>query len=165
MDKNQIKIHAFSDVYQALEFVTPLRKSGKRLVTTNGCFDILHAGHVSYLQEAAKLGDLLVVGINADSTVSQLKGPQRPLQKEMDRTYLIASLKMIDCAFIFREKDPCVFLDVLKPDIHVKGGDYNPEKLPEKDVVERNGGKIIILPFLDGYSTSRIVNKILSDKA
>lgn len=160
MRTNSAKPLTFKDVYEVKEFISPLRAAGKSLVTTNGCFDILHAGHVSYMYEAASMGDILVVGINSDSTVSELKGPDRPLQKENDRAFLIASLKMVDCAFIFTEKDPCAFLEILKPDIHIKGGDYDPDKLPEKAVVERNGGKIVVVSFLKGYSTSQIVNKI-----
>jgi rfaE bifunctional protein nucleotidyltransferase chain/domain len=160
MRTNSARPIFFKNVHEVKEFISPLRAEGKTLVTTNGCFDILHAGHVCYLSEAASMGDLLVVGINSDNSVSELKGPDRPLQKENDRAFLMASLKMVDCAFIFTEKDPCSFLEILKPEIHVKGGDYDPEKLPEKAVVERNGGKIVVVSFLKGYSTSQIVNKI-----
>jgi len=114
------------------QIVSKLRKKGKTLVTTNGCFDLLHAGHIKYLTDAAALGDLLVVGINSDASVSRLKGPDRPIQNEIDRALLIWSLKMVDYAFIFPENDPTAFLEVLRPDIHVKGGDYLPEQLPEK---------------------------------
>lgn len=144
------------------QIVSSLRKEGKTLVTTNGCFDLIHAGHIQYLADAASLGDLLVVGINSDSSVSRLKGPSRPIQNELDRALLIGSLKMVDFTFIFDENDPIAFLDVLKPDIHVKGGDYVPERLPEKTIVEKNGGKIVIVPFTTGHSTTSIVKKIIS---
>ncbi len=150
----------FKNVKDAELFLAPLREEGKTLVTTNGCFDLLHTGHIKYLSEASSLGDLLVIGINSDSSVKRLKGPQRPIQKEMDRAFLIASLKMVDCAFIFQEDDPRAFLEVLRPDIHVKGGDYLPEDLPEKEVVEKHGGKIQILSFEKGYSTTAIVGSI-----
>ena len=140
--------------------VEPLRKTGKTLVTTNGCFDLLHTGHVRYLQDAARLGDILVVGINSDSSVSRLKGPSRPVCNERDRVLLISSLKPVDYAFIFNEPDPCAFLAVLQPEIHVKGGDYAPEDLPETNVVERYGGKVVIVPFTEGYSTTRLIAAI-----
>lgn len=140
--------------------VEPLRKMGKTLVTTNGCFDLLHTGHVNYLQDAASLGDILVVGVNSDQSVGRLKGPSRPIRKEQDRVLLISSLKPVDYAFIFKEPDPCAFLSVLRPDIHVKGGDYSPEELPETKVVELHGGKVVIVPFAEGYSTTRLIAAI-----
>lgn len=145
--------------------VSLLRKKGKTLVTTNGCFDLLHAGHIKYLADAASLGDLLVVGINSDASVSRLKGPERPIQNEIDRALLIWSLKMVDYTFIFPENDPIAFLEVLKPDIHVKGGDYTPDQLPEKSIVEKHGGKIVIVPFTTGLSTTSIVKKIITSQS
>lgn len=145
--------------------VSLLRKKGKTLVTTNGCFDLLHTGHIKYLADAASLGDLLVVGINSDASVSRLKGPDRPIQNEIDRALLIWSLKMVDYTFIFPENDPIAFLDVLKPDVHVKGGDYTPEQLPEKSIVEKHGGKIVIVPFTAGLSTTSIVKKIITSQS
>ena len=142
------------------KIIEPLRKMGKTLVTTNGCFDLLHTGHVHYLHEAAQLGDLLVVGINSDASVAGLKGPLRPIKGENDRVLLISSLKSVDYAFVFNEPDPCDFLSILKPDIHVKGGDYRQEDLPETVVVERYGGKVIIVPFTEGYSTTRLIDAI-----
>jgi glycerol-3-phosphate cytidylyltransferase len=145
--------------------VSMLREKGKTLVTTNGCFDLLHAGHIKYLADAAALGDLLVVGINSDASVSRLKGPDRPIQNEIDRALLVWSLKMVDYTFIFPENDPIAFLEVLKPDIHVKGGDYTPEQLPEKSIVEKHGGKIVIVPFAAGHSTTSIVKKIITSQS
>lgn len=139
--------------------VAPLRAQGKTLVTTNGCFDLLHAGHVRYLYDAAAMGDILVVGINCDAVVRKHKGANRPLQSEDDRCALVAALRMVDCAFIFDEDDPRAFLDILKPDIHVKGGDYAADAIIEKPVVERNGGVVRTVPFLDGRSTSRLVDR------
>ena len=143
-----------------LSEIIPLRRQGKKIVTTNGCFDILHSGHVHYLNDAATFGDILIVGINSDTSVSQLKGPSRPVQKESDRAFILAALKMVDFVFIFSEPDPCAFLERIKPDIHVKGGDYTPEKLPETTIVEKNGGRIAIVPFLDGHSTTSLIKKI-----
>jgi rfaE bifunctional protein nucleotidyltransferase chain/domain len=152
----------FKCVDDALPFIGKLRGSGKSIVTTNGCFDLIHSGHVRYLYDAASKGGALIVGINSDASVARLKGPQRPVQKEADRAYIIAALKYVDCAFIFEENDPIRFLNLIKPDIHVKGGDYTPEQLPERAIVEQGGGRIEIVPFLQGYSTTNIVKKILS---
>lgn len=151
---------SFENVDQANDYLKTLRNNGKTLVTTNGCFDLLHFGHVKYLLEAASLGDILVVGINSDESVKRLKGDGRPLQAQKNRAFLVASLKMVDCTFIFNESDPQKFLSVLKPDIHVKGGDYTPETLPERKIVEQFGGQIKIVSFVDGYSTTSIVKKI-----
>lgn len=150
------------DVHDVRKNIEPLRKMGKTLVTTNGCFDLLHTGHIRYLYDAAQLGDILVVGINSDESVLRLKGPSRPIQKEHDRFFQISAIKAVDYAFIFCEADPCPFLEILRPDVHVKGGDYAPEKLPETKVVERYGGRIAIMPFTDGYSTSRLIDLIRS---
>lgn len=139
--------------------IEPLRKQGKTLVTTNGCFDIIHAGHILYLTEAARLGDILAVGVNCDKVVQKLKGKGRPLQNEQDRLAIVASLRMVDFAFIFREDDPRQFLEILRPDVHVKGGDYS-EEIIEKPVVEKHGGKIKIVSFLKGYSTTSLIAKM-----
>ena len=154
----------FTNISELNKVLSPFRKAGKTVISTNGCFDLLHAGHLSYLQEAAELGDILVVGINSDNSVRRLKGESRPLQNEIDRATLMAALKPVDYTIIFEEDDPCNLLEALKPDIHVKGGDYLPEDLPEKEVVEKNGGKIEILSFKTGHSTTTIVDKILSEK-
>ena len=149
----------FSSPQEIQDHFSSLRAQGKKLVTTNGCFDILHTGHVRYLIEAKSLGDILVVGINSDDSVRKLKGPTRPLQGESDRVMLIGSLRMVDAAFIFREDDPRPFLEVLKPDIHVKGGDYGADLL-EREVVERFGGCVKIVSLVQGYSTTSLVKKI-----
>ena len=135
------------------------RKLGKTLVTTNGCFDIIHAGHIHYLSEAAQCGDILVVGVNCDETVTRLKGKGRPLQNEQDRLNIVAALSMVDHAFVFREDDPRAFLEVLRPDIHVKGGDYR-ENIIEKKVVEKHGGTVKIVSFLKDRSTTSLVEKM-----
>ena len=155
-NKNNILKNAESVV----KSITPLREKGDTVVTTNGCFDILHAGHIQYLSEAATKGDILVVGVNCDKVVKKLKGENRPVQKEDDRVAIIGALKMVDCAFIFSEDDPRDFLNIIKPDIHVKGGDYT-EDIIEKPVVEAYGGKISIVSFMEGYSTTDIIKKII----
>jgi len=151
----------YKDAQSVVEYIAPLREQGKTVVTTNGCFDILHAGHIQYLADAAALGDILAVGVDSDEVVKRLKGNSRPVQNENDRVSLIAALKMVDCAFIFPENDPRAFLEVIKPDIHVKGGDYT-EDIIEKPVVEAYGGKIQLVSFKDGCSTSNIIDKIIT---
>lgn len=149
----------FRDAYELSSYLAPKRAKGLRLVTTNGCFDIIHSGHVRYMGEAAGLGDLLAVGINADEVVTRLKGPGRPVRKEDDRALVVASLCMVDAAFVFREDDPRAFLEILKPDIHVKGGDYTKDII-EREVVERHGGRVEIVSYLKGFSTSSVVERI-----
>ena len=153
----------FNDAREVRDFLTSLRSKGKKLVTTNGCFDILHAGHVQYLADAKRLGDILVVGVNSDSSVGKLKGSNRPIQNETDRVVLIGSLRTVDAAFIFFEDDPRAFLEILRPDIHVKGGDYS-RNIPERETVERHGGRIEIVPFITGHSTTTIIEKILRSR-
>jgi rfaE bifunctional protein nucleotidyltransferase chain/domain len=150
---------AFQNAAEVRDAVAGARKSGKTLVTTNGCFDIIHAGHIQYLSEAAGLGDILVVGVNCDDIVARLKGKGRPLQNENDRVNIVAALSMVDCAFLFREDDPRSFLEVLRPDIHVKGGDYT-ENILERQVVEKYGGSVKIVSFLKDHSTTSLVNKM-----
>ena len=149
-------------VEEVKKLITPALNEGKTVVTTNGCFDLLHAGHVRYLNNAAQFGDILVVGINSDESVSRLKGSSRPIQNENDRAFLVGQIRSVDYTFIFSESDPCRFLEVLQPAIHVKGGDYRVEQLPEAEVVTRNGGRIEIVPFVRGYSTSLLIHKIRS---
>lgn len=144
---------------EAAGLLSVLRQAGKTLVTTNGCFDLLHAGHIQYLYDAAALGDTLAVGINSDTTTRRLKGAGRPLQPEMDRCRIIAALEMVDCAFVFEEDDPCDFIKILKPDIHVKGGDYTNDII-ERDAVEEHGGVVKIVPFLKDRSTTSLVERI-----
>jgi len=149
----------FRSAQDVKDYLAPFRAMNKTVVTTNGCFDIIHSGHIQYLTEAAQIGDILVVGVNSDATVGKLKGPERPLQNENDRVLTIASLKMVDCAFIFPEDDPRAFLEIIKPDIHVKGGDYNSDII-ERETVEKNGGRIEIVSFIKGYSTTNLVKRI-----
>ena len=150
----------YRNAHELADTLKSFRAKGQTVVTTNGCFDLLHAGHLQYLSEAAELGDILVIGINSDASVKRLKGESRPLQNETDRATIMAALKPVDYTLIFEEDDPCAFLEILRPDIHVKGGDYLPENLPEKAVVEAHGGSVAILSFKDGVSTTKIVEKM-----
>jgi glycerol-3-phosphate cytidylyltransferase len=149
----------FGSAAEAAEFLAPLRSSQKKLVTTNGCFDLLHRGHIQYLTEAASQGDLLAVGINSDESVRRLKGNGRPIQNELDRAFIIASLKMVTCSFIFTQDNPIEFIRILKPDVHVKGGDYTADII-ERPAVEENGGRVCIVSFVAGRSTSGIIRGI-----
>ncbi|HXT10193.1 MAG TPA: adenylyltransferase/cytidyltransferase family protein [Candidatus Angelobacter sp.] len=139
-----------------------VRSSGQRLVVTNGCFDILHPGHVTYLQDARNLGDLLLVGLNGDTAVQQLKGPGRPVNNEQDRSTVLSALESVSGVCIFAEKSAARFLSVAKPDIYVKGGDYTLETLnqEERRIVESAGGKIMLLPIVPGKSTTALLEKI-----
>jgi D-glycero-beta-D-manno-heptose 1-phosphate adenylyltransferase len=150
---------AFHSAVELGKFLKPQRKQGKTLVTTNGCFDIIHAGHIQYLREAKRLGDILAVGINSDASVRKLKGAGRPLQNEKDRCLVVSALDMVDAAFVFTEDDPRTFLEILKPDIHVKGGDYTRDII-ERETIERNGGIVKIVSFLQGRSTTRLIRKM-----
>ncbi len=146
-----------SDVITEIE---KLKQQGKKIITTNGCFDILHRGHAFYLQEAKKLGDVLVVGINSDASVKSLKGEGRPINKAIDRAFLISQLKSVDYTFIFEESLPIDFLKKIAPHVHVKGGDYQVEALPEYKILQSLGAKIVTIPFVEGYSTTSTLKKM-----
>jgi len=141
--------------------VDALKKQNKKIVTTNGVFDILHIGHIRYLRAAKKLGDVLIVAVNSDSSVRKIKGPKRPLNNENDRAEALASLECVDYVTIFSENTPIKILGIIKPRIHVKGGDYNIDEIVEKDIVEKNNGRIALMPKVKGYSTSELIRKIV----
>lgn len=138
------------------------RKHGKMLVVTNGCFDILHLGHVTYLEQARLLGDGLLIGLNSDTAVGALKGPNRPVNSENDRAAVLASVGSVDGVCIFTERSATKFLSIAKPDIYVKGGDYTIDTInqEERRVVEATGGKVMILPIVPGKSTTGLLEKI-----
>ena len=142
--------------------IKKFQKNGKKVVFTNGVFDILHVGHLTYLEEARELGDILVVGVNSDDSVKVNKGDKRPINNEKHRAVMLLGSKFVDYTVIFDEKTPECILDLLKPDIHVKGGDYKKEDLPETKKKKKNGGKIKILSFVDNISTTEIINKIIN---
>ena len=137
------------------------REESQKLVFTNGCFDILHSGHVRYLQTAAGFGDILVLGLNSDSSVRKLKGPRRPIVTQAARAYLLSAIEAIDCIVIFDEETPARLIQSVNPDVLVKGGDYLPEDIVGYDTVTENGGGVKIVPYGEGKSTSGIVNSIL----
>jgi rfaE bifunctional protein nucleotidyltransferase chain/domain len=133
---------------------------GEKIVFTNGCFDILHRGHLHVLREAKALGDLLIVAVNTDRSVKQIKGPARPVISEVSRAELIAALEMVDYVILFDEPDPCRLLAALKPDILAKGGDYGRDTVVGADIVEQNGGRVAVIPFLEGFSTTEIIERV-----
>ncbi len=141
--------------------IIELKNENKKIVFTNGVFDILHIGHLTYLEEAKALGDILVVGVNSDTSVKVNKGDKRPINSEVHRAQMLLGTKFVDYTVIFNEKTPELLLSQLKPSIHVKGGDYQKEDLPETKVVEENGGEVKILSFVDNISTTEIINKII----
>jgi rfaE bifunctional protein nucleotidyltransferase chain/domain len=143
-----------------------LRAPGKKIVATNGCFDLIHVGHVRYLNAARALGDALIVGINGDQSVRELKGPGRPLNNENDRAEILAALECFDLVAIFPEMRATRFLELAAPDVYVKGGDYNQDTLnvDERQVLQKIGAKIDIVPFQPGYSTSDLLTRLTEIK-
>jgi D-beta-D-heptose 7-phosphate kinase/D-beta-D-heptose 1-phosphate adenosyltransferase len=136
------------------------RKAGKRIVSTSGCFDIIHAGHVMYLEEARQRGDRLVVLLNSDSSVRGLKGDSRPIVPENERAIVVAGLASVDYVCIFSDQTPCGIISEIQPDVVVKGGDYVGKRIPEMDTVEVYGGRVEYVNIVDGCSTTNIVKKI-----
>lgn len=142
--------------------VKELRAGGKKVVATNGCFDLLHVGHIRYLKAARALGDILLVGLNGDQSVCELKGPSRPINNEKDRAELVAALESVDLVTIFPELRATRFIELAMPDVYVKGGDYSSETLnaEEKAALKKIGSQIDIIPFEKGYSTSGLLKKL-----
>ena len=138
------------------------RAAGRRVAVTNGCFDLLHAGHVTYLEAARNQADVLLVGVNSDAAVRHLKGPARPVNSESDRALVLAALQSVDAVFIFRERDAVKFLETVAPDIYVKGADYTRETInqDERRLIEGQGGKIVLLAHVPGQSTTGILQKL-----
>ncbi len=138
------------------------KNSGEKIVFTNGCFDLLHYGHVHYLAEASDLGDKLVVGLNSGDSVSLLKGSHRPINDELTRSHVLASLQFIDAITFFEEETPFSLIQLIMPHVLVKGGDWQPAQIVGSDIVLRNNGVVKSLPFVEGYSTTKIEQKIRS---
>jgi D-glycero-beta-D-manno-heptose 1-phosphate adenylyltransferase len=139
-----------------------LRAEARKLVVTNGCFDLLHRGHVTYLESARALGDALLVGVNSDASVSELKGPHRPVNCEEDRAAVLAALQSVDGVYVFTDRTALRFLSTVEPDIYVKGGDYTIDTInqEERRLVEKLGGKVEVLPVVPGKSTTALLEKI-----
>ena len=144
---------------QIAQFSTVLRDAGARVVFTNGCFDILHAGHVRYLAAARALGDYLILGLNSDASVRRLKGETRPVNDENDRAAVVGALKSVDAVVIFGEDTAEALIDEVRPAVYVKGGDYTRETLPEARIVEAYGGEVAFIPLVAGKSTTNIIER------
>ena len=141
-------------------WIADLRSAGRKIVFTNGCFDILHVGHVRYLAAARELGDCLVVGLNSDQSVRKLKGADRPLNGEADRAEVLAALAAVDGVVVFEDETAESLVTAIHPDVYVKGGDYQSKSLPEADIVASYGGKTVLLPEVPGRSSSNVIRKI-----
>ncbi len=146
---------------ELLRIMNDLKAKQKRIVFTNGCFDLLHIGHVRYLEEAKALGDVLVVGVNSDTSVRKLKGPKRPILPEEERAEILSGLGCVDYVTLFDEIDPLKLITSLHPDVLVKGGDWSKEQIVGKEEVERSGGEVFIIPFVEKASTSNLIETIL----
>ncbi len=136
------------------------RGGGRKIVFTNGCFDLLHTGHLDYLARAASMGNVLVVGLNSDASVKRLKGPERPINNQDDRARALAALLLVDAVCIFEEDTPLELIQMVKPDVLAKGGDYTPETIVGASFVTESGGEVAVIPFVEGYSTTGLLAKI-----
>ncbi|NQT47046.1 MAG: D-glycero-beta-D-manno-heptose 1-phosphate adenylyltransferase [Candidatus Omnitrophica bacterium] len=159
MGKEKIK-----DISGLKVAIKKARLDKKRIVFTNGCFDILHKGHIQLLTQAKEKGDLLIVAVNSDSSIRRIKGRKRPLTKEGDRTEVLAALEMVDNVVLFNEETPAAIIREVSPDILVKGGDWKEEEIVGADFVKSKGGEVYSLPYLKGYSTSSLITKIQEEK-
>jgi rfaE bifunctional protein nucleotidyltransferase chain/domain len=157
MEKYRKKIKDLSSLKKEIE---ALKTQGKRIVFTNGCFDLLHPGHMRYLYAARQMGDYLVVAVNTDRSVKAIKGASRPVQSQDERTELLAALSFVDAVVLFEEDNPLKLIQHLVPDVLVKGGDWTEDKIIGADVVKRAGGVVKSLPFVTGYSTTALIEKI-----
>lgn len=158
LQRLQAKI--FDDLHQLEMRLRVCRFQQKKIVFTNGCFDILHLGHITYLSKAADLGDYFIIGLNSDSSVKALKGESRPINNQDDRAMLLAALSFVDAVVIFDEETPKELITKLNPDVLVKGGDWKPEQIAGADVVKANGGEVVIIDFVQGYSTTSTIEKM-----
>lgn len=155
------KFHkAFIHISDAMSQIKAWKKEGETIVFTNGCFDLLHIGHIAYLKEAKSQGNRLVVGVNSDASVSRLKGPNRPIKDEENRLAILSSLEMVDMCILFAEETPFEIVKRILPDVIVKGGDWRIDQIIGSDIVINNGGKAKSLQFVPGYSTTRLEEKI-----
>lgn len=158
---NQSSLECLQKKIVSLDHLKKMRdeRHFQKIVFTNGCFDILHLGHVEYLAKAKDLGDLLVIGLNSDSSVKRLKGEQRPVNPEHARAAILAALSFVDFVTVFEEDTPINLISALLPNILVKGGDYTANEIVGADIVNKNGGEVVIIPLTDGFSTTNILNK------
>ncbi|HJX50368.1 MAG TPA: adenylyltransferase/cytidyltransferase family protein [Candidatus Nanoarchaeia archaeon] len=161
----ELDFKELKELKELAEIIKEEKKKGKKIIFTNGCFDILHKGHRYILTEAAKYGDIFIVALNSDKSVKKFKGDDRPKNKELDRAYVVSGFKGVDYVIIFNEDKPLELLRRLKPDINVKGGAAIPERVEEeKQIMGSYGGKIINLPLVEGYSTTKMIDEIRENK-
>ena len=146
-----------------LEKLEIWKSSNKKIVFTNGCFDLIHLGHIEVLARSADLGDILIIGVNTDSSIKELKGNNRPIIEEDSRVQQLASLEFVDAVILFNEQTPLELIKVIKPNIITKGGDYNSEQVVGNEIAIKNEGEVIIIPLTQGYSTTSIFDKIKND--
>ena len=146
------------------DFVKKLHQSGKTVVVTNGCFDILHVGHVRYLQQTKSFADYSMVLLNSDKSVRSIKGPTRPINNELDRAEVLCALSCVDYVVLFDEDSPRDLLDEIKPDVYTKGADYTMETLPEADIMRKNGTRVEFIKFVEGKSTTNVISRVKSEK-
>lgn len=154
--------HKIQDWSQIQETAAIWKKQGQKIVFTNGCFDILHYGHIHYLSEASDLGNKLIIGLNSADSVRRLKGPHRPINDELTRQHLLAALGFVDAVVVFEQDTPYDLIQIIVPDILVKGGDWQPSDIIGSDIVLANGGEVKSLPYIQGYSTTNLEQKIRS---
>ena len=157
LNKINSKIFSLDDLKNQ---VNAWKQAGEEVVFTNGCFDIIHRGHIEVLAQTADLGDRLIIGLNSDTSIQKLKGKNRPIIEEQSRAILLASLEFVDAVVIFSEDTPLKLISALLPDILAKGGDYEIETIVGHEIVQQNGGKVKLVPFVDGFSSTTIIEKI-----
>jgi rfaE bifunctional protein nucleotidyltransferase chain/domain len=148
------------DITVTAEFAAAVRHRGGSVVLTNGVFDLLHPGHVGYLQDARRLGDALIVGVNSDRSVRAIKGPERPITPELERAELLTALECVDAVVIFDEETPLALVTAIQPDVLVKGADWEPDNIVGRDVVEARGGRVVRMPIAPGHSTTDIIGRV-----
>ena len=157
LNKLNNKIYTLEEIKNQ---VSAWKQAGEEVVFTNGCFDIIHRGHIEVLAQTADLGDRLIIGLNSDSSIQKLKGKNRPIIEEQSRAILLASLSFIDAVVLFSEDTPINLISTLLPDVLAKGGDYEIETIVGHEIVQKNGGQVILVPFVDGFSSTTIIEKI-----
>ncbi len=163
MEKELIESKIFFEKEDAAQPLNRWRFAQKKMVFTNGCFDLLHAGHIDLLLKASQLGEVLLVGLNSDRSVKELKGKSRPINSQNARAIVLASLKMVDGVFIFDEATPEELIKFIQPDVLVKGADYTPDRIAGAEFIKSKGGEVVTIALVEGYSTSAIERKIIDD--
>ena len=160
MSRDAVAASRVKSLEAGSEYAAAMRAQGRQVVFTNGVFDILHPGHVRYLQQARALGDVLIIGLNADASVRRNKGPQRPINHEQERAEILAALECVDCVVIFPEDTPAEIIKAIQPDILVKGADWAEDAIVGRDTVEARGGRVVRVPVEQGHSTTEIIRKV-----